>query len=211
MKKTAIVIFSFLTGVFSVSAQDISSVFVSVPNDIVFGLEDAQKSLLVSDMADTAQIKVESNLYSHIKRLAISPDFISLQTSEVGTTQIRLLPLINDSKIVCVVKTVCGEVCDSQIKFYTTKWVPLPKRDLFPVRDINWFIKADTDRDSQDFKNAFAALDIHPMKVTLFADNDDISIEYDIKKYLSAEDYRKIEPFLTQEPKVFAWDRNSFK
>lgn len=37
-----------------------------------------------------------------------------------------------------------------------------------------------------------------------------LSVYYDIKKYLSEEDYKKIEPFLLENPKIFYWDKSSY-
>ena len=213
MKKIVFTIAFTLTSVFYASAQEIGSIFLTMPENIIFGLEAAQKDLLVSNPGDTTEITVDRGTYGEIKRLAMSPDFISLQTSEVGTTQIKLLPLINDSKIVCVVKTVCGQdsLCDSQIQFYTTKWLPINQGDLFPKRNKEWFIKPDAERDTQDFKNAYAALDLNPMKITLSPADNSLTLAYDIKKYLSEEDYKKIQPYLIEEPKIFNWDKSSYK
>lgn len=213
MKKIVFTIAFIITSVISLPAQEIGSIFLTMPENIIFGLEAAQKDLLVSNPGDTTEIKVDRGTYGEVKRLAMSSDFISLQTSEVGTTQIKLLPLINDSKIVCVVKTVCGKdsLCDSQIQFYTTKWLPINQGDLFPKKDKDWFIKADADRDTQDFKNAYAALDMNPMKITLSPADNSLTLVYEIEKYLSEEDYKKIEPYLIEEPKIFNWDKSSYK
>jgi len=210
MKRT-IFILAFLMTLASVSAQEIGSVFLSMPDNIIFGLEAAQKDMLIANAEDTAQITVEKGEFGRIKRLAISQDYISIQTSEIGTTQIKLLPLINDSKIVCVVKTVCGKACDSQIQFYTTKWIPITQTDLFPGKERNWFINTDADRSSQDFKNAYAALDMDPMKITLSPNDTSLEVTYDVKGYLSEDDYQKIQPFLIEGNKVLKWDRISYK
>ncbi|MDL2302908.1 DUF3256 family protein [Dysgonomonas sp. OttesenSCG-928-D17] len=213
MRKLIFTIAFAITTILTVSAQEIGSVLLPMPESIVFGLEAAQKNLLISDTKDTTQIVVDRGTYGDMKRLAISPDYIALQTSEAGTIQIKLLPLINDSKIVCLVKTVCGSngVCDSQMQFYTTTWIPIPQTDLLPAKNKDWFIKPDVDRQSQDFINAYAALDMTPMKFTLSPNTTSLTAEYDIKDYLSEEDYKKIEPYLTGEPKVFTWDKSSYK
>ncbi|WP_165020175.1 MULTISPECIES: DUF3256 family protein [unclassified Dysgonomonas] len=211
MKKIIIVLAFLFTGISAMVAQDMTTVFLSVPDEVLFGLEPEQKDRLLSNPEDTATVSVESALYAKIKRKAISPNYIWLQTSEKATTQIKLLPLINDSKIICVVKTVCGNICDSQVKFYTSKWVEIDQTGFMPKPNVDWFIKADADRNSQEFKNAYAALTMNPMKIKLFADNDSLSVKYEIKNYLSEDDYNKIQPFLIEEPKVLVWDKTSYK
>ncbi|WP_029906488.1 DUF3256 family protein [Prevotella sp. 10(H)] len=213
MKKLFFTIVLLITGITSLSAQEIKDVILSMPDDIILGLEAAQKELLISDPSDTTEITIDKGTYADIKRLAISPDFISLQTSESGTTQIKLLPLINDSKIICVVKTVCTKdsVCDSRMQFYTTKWLPINQSELFPGKDKNWFIKEGTDHNSQDFINAYTALDMNPMKIDLSPTDNNLTITYNIKSYLSEEDYKKLEPYLTEKPKILTWDKSSYK
>lgn len=195
----------------SISSQEISSVFLSMPDNIIFGLEAAQKDLLISNPDDTTDLKIDRGTFSELKRLAISADYISLQTSDAGTTQIKLLPLINDSKIICVVKTVCGKICDSQVQFYTTKWLPIVQGELLPKINKDLFIKADSDRNSQDFENAYKYLDMNPFKIELSPTDTSMKITYDIKDYLSEEDYKKIQPFLMEEPISLTWDKTSYK
>lgn len=195
----------------SISSQEISSVFLSMPDNIIFGLEAAQKDLLISNPNDTTDLKIDRGTFSELKRLAISADYISLQTSDAGTTQIKLLPLINDSKIICVVKTVCGKICDSQVQFYTTKWLPIVQGELLPKINKDLFIKAESDRNSQDFENAYKYLDMNPFKIELSPTDTSMKVTYDIKDYLSEEDYKKIQPFLMEEPITLAWDKTSYK
>ena len=195
----------------SISSQEISSVFLSMPDNIIFGLEAAQKDLLISNPNDTTDLKIDRGTFSELKRLAISADYIYLQTSDAGTTQIKLLPLINDSKIICVVKTVCGKICDSQVQFYTTKWLPIVQGELLPKINKDLFIKAESDRNSQDFENAYKYLDMNPFKIELSPTDTSMKITYDIKDYLSEEDYKKIQPFLIEEPITLAWDKTSYK
>lgn len=212
MKKLVLSLFSLFVSLAVVKAQDnLTSVFYALPDAVISGLSVEMKDKLIANPTDTAEVAVMTDIYDSIKRLAITDDYIMLQTSPVGTIQIKLLPLINESKIICVIHTVCAGVCDSHISFYTTKWTPIAQTDLFPAKNIGWFIKSDADKDSQEYKNALSALDMNPMKYTMSAKDSSISVEYDIKGYLSEDDYKKLAPFLTGEPKVFAWDKISYK
>lgn len=208
--KRILLIIGLISTSLLLSAQELQSIFLSMPENLILGLEATERDKLTANTSDTTQISVIRSKGSNIKRLAISPDYISLQTSEAGTIQIKLLPLINESKIICVVRTVCGKICDSQLQFYTTKWIPI-EQNLFPRINKDWFIKTDADRDGQDFKNAYAALDMTPTKIELSPSSTEAKVFYDIKSYLSEDDYKKIQPFLTEEPKILEWNKVSFK
>lgn len=212
MKKLILAISFLFINLIAVKAQDnLISVFYNLPDAVVSGLNAEMKDLLLANPTDTAEVTVETGVYDSIKRLAIADDYIMLQTSPAGTVQIKLLPLINESKIICVIHTVCAKACDSHISFYTTKWTPIAQSDLFPAKRTDWFIKSDVDRGSQEFRNALSALDMNPMKLTISNKDNSISVEYDIKGYLSEDDYKIVQPFLTEQPKVFTWDKISYK
>ncbi|MDR1810228.1 MAG: DUF3256 family protein [Prevotella sp.] len=208
-------LFSILTVLLIVptKAQDnITSVFLTVPETVLFGADAQTKDQLVANPKDSGEVKVRSQLNSWIKRTAISADYIALETSSVGTLQIKLLPLINNSKIVCVVHTVCGKVCDSRIAFYAADWQPIANTaSIFPPATLDTFIKPDADRQSEDFRNALAALDMTAVRYQLNAENDTIEAYLDLQNYLQEEDYNKIKPYLCEQPKTFHWDKVSYK
>ncbi len=201
-----------IAGLLPVSAQDIKSVFLNIPDKMLFGVDNEGKNALVANPSDTVFVEVLSAFNGNVRRTAISDNFIALRTSSAGTLQIKLLPLVNNSKIICVVNTVCGKACDSKIRFFDTDWKPLPGSSaLFPSLTTDLFINPDTDRTSQDFVNAFAVLDMTPVKVELDANDMSAKVSLDIGNYLSKEDYDKIKPFLIETPRVYNWDMASFK
>lgn len=210
MKKILFAI-TLLTISISISSQDMKSLILSMPESIIYGLEASDKNLLAAGLNDTAKLTVERGKLGQITRLAVSPDFVSFKTSDTGTTEIKLLSLINDSQIICVIRTVCAGACDSQIQFYTTKWIPINQGDLFPKKDKDWFIRSDIDKNSQEFKNAYAALDMNPIRMKLSPTDASLQVYYDIKKYLSEDDYKKIEPYLLENPQILYWDKSSYK
>ena len=195
------------------SAQDLSTLILSMPDNIIMGLDTDQKlTLSASTIAkDTATIAVQTPIYENIVRTNFSDDLITLKTSNIGTTQIKLLTLINDSKIICVIKTVKGKVSDSSISFYTTKWQPIPPTSLFPEKTIDWFLNSDIDRTSQDYVNATAIIDMLPVALSYDGKNNDITATFDIEGYLSEQDYKKLKPFLSESPKVLNWNKTTYK
>lgn len=182
-----------------------------MPDEITLQIADDQKELLATPSSDTLSVVVTNALGGEVKRESMSKDYVAIKTSDRGMLQIKLFPLINNSYIVGVIRTVCGMACDSQIDFYTTDWKPLRADDLFPQKDENWFIKKDTDRNSQEFKNAYAALDMTPVKYQFSPDRQTITATYDIKGYLSEDDYKLLEPYLIKDSKIFTWDKSSFQ
>ena len=210
MKKIIIAFLLLLPLSGMIAQNNLASVFLDTPSDILFGLDKTQKEILLSDHEDSVFIS-DHMLYDEMRRLSISDDYISLQTSVVGNTQIKLLPLINNSNIICVVKTVCGKMCDSQIAFYTMEWEKIVQTDLFPRISADRFMRTDIDATDQNYRNAVAALDLCPLTITLSPDEDTAAVGYDIKNHLSEKDYNLLQPFLTEKTKVLIWDKAGFK
>lgn len=194
----------------AVDAQTIKDVILTIPNDVVMGLTTEQKTELCAD-PPTDSVAVDNVLNGQIVRLAISTDYVSLQTSDVGTVQIKILPLVNDTKILAVVKTVCSDACDSHIQFYTLDWRLLPEQNLLPKRTFNWFVRPDADRESIDFKEAVKAVDMNPVMLNLSPTDYSLTADSEIGNYISSEDYTALESFLIDSSKVFVWNKISFK
>lgn len=191
--------------------QDINQVFQNMPRDIVYGLNPDLNKDLLERPKDTT-VFVGTMIYEKVKRLNLNSEYISLKTSDVGTTEIKLLPLINNSKIICVVQTVNSTVSDSKISFYTDKWKPIVNDELFPERNIEWFIKPDVDKTSEKYRHAMTALQMMtPMKISLSPDEATAIVDFDPESFLSTEDYKIVEPFLTKVPKILEWDKVRFK
>lgn len=191
-------------------SQTIKDVVRTMPDNIILGLTADQKEELVSGtVSDT--VTTDNALNGEIRRVCMSDDYINIETSDAGTTQIKLLPLINDSKILCVVKTVCANACDSRIRFYSTDWKLLPQQNLIPQRTFDWFLSPETDKNSADYKEAMKVVDMNPMLITLSPNNYSMEVDSDIANYLNTEDYTALAPFLDNDPQVFVWDKISFK
>lgn len=54
----------------------------------------------------------------------LTNDYLLLQTTERSTVEMKLLPLVNNTYVVCMISTVNGPVPDSRIEFFTTNWEP---------------------------------------------------------------------------------------
>lgn len=205
MKKIFFILSLLITGL--VQAQNISPLVIAMPDDMLIGVTLDQRKLLIAPENDTTDILVVNAMGDTVTRLGFSEDFISLQTSKVGNLQVKLLPLVNNTQIIGVITTVCGPACDSRINFYTTDWQPLAQSDLFPETSKESFIKNGVDRNSEAFQNAYATLDMTPVKLSFSATDRNVSAVYDIKKYLSKEDYEQLLPFLKEVPVTYTWDK----
>lgn len=206
-------IFSILICVFAlgVKAQEIDALFVAMPDQNIPQLENAWRKDLV-DLYKTgkeARLKNTMNGFSSLDSL--TSDYMFLQVTERSSIEMKLLPLVNNTNVICMVKTVNGPVADSQIEFYTTDWKPLDASDLFTPVDADWFIKEDTDKNSNAFQDVASRLDMDLIQYNLSPENLTLTATYMTPRYLSKEDREKVTPFIKESPRVYTWEKSHFK
>ena len=193
------------------NAQEIETVFASMPDQYIPQLESAWKKDLIDlyNSGKDAQLKNTMNGTSVLRKM--TSDYLFLDVTGRSSVEMKLLPLVNNTKIICMVTTVSGPVPDSRIDFFTTEWEPLNTADLFIPVSADWFILEKADRNSPSFIEATALLDVDLQKISLSPDNQTLTVEYTTPQYLGKEQRDKVIPFLKQEPKVYTWEKYRFK
>lgn len=206
-------IFSILICAFAlgVKAQEMDALFISIPDQNIPQLENAWRKDLVDlyKSGKDATLKNTMNGSSSLKKL--TSDYLLLQATERSSIEMKLLPLVNNTNVICMIRTVNGPVADSQIEFFTTDWQPLAVSDLFTPVDADWFIKDDTDKNSNAFQDAASRLDMDLIQYTLSPDNQTLTATYTTPLYLSREDRKAVIPFIKESPKVYTWEKYHFK
>ena len=184
--------------VWGMKAQEMDAVFVAMPDQYVPQLENAWRKDLI-------------DLYNSGKEAKLKDDYLLLQVTERSTVEMKLLPLVNDTYVVCMITTVYGPVPDSQVEFFTTDWKPLDSADLYTPVPVEWFIKDDADKNRTAFIEATARLDVDLRKYSLSPDDQTLTVEYTTPQYLTETERKQVEPFLKNTPKVYTWEKFHFK
>lgn len=195
----------------SAGAQDMAAVFTAMPDPMVPQLENAWRKDLIDlfRSGKEARLKNRMNGMSVLKQL--TPDYLLLQVTDNSTIEMKLLPLINNTFVICQVTTVEGPVPDSRVSFFTTEWEPLAAPDLFTPVTADWFIREGADRQEAAFQDAVSRLDMELIKYSLSPDSATLTATYTTPLYLSEEDRAKVMPYLKDVPKVYTWEKFHFK
>lgn len=185
--------------------QTMDEVFKTMPNDFLPAFSEADKTMLLVD----SSLSVIPYAMGEIERLAYSDTFLSIKTSEVGTMQIKILPLINNTKIIALIKTVCSGICDSDIRFFTSEWDEIDKSSLLPTIPPHIFFDKNK-MDTPGFKWAVSQIDIFPLQFQFKNESNDLQVKFDIINHISAQDVAKIEPYLVKETIDLLWNKSTF-
>ena len=194
----------------SVSAQEMKTIFVNLPDSIEPLLTKVNKEDCV-DFLDSGMKAVVKNRFDRSAELKVlTSDYLQMQLSDVSTLELKLLPLKDSVRVICMVKTVCASACDSDIRFFDTKWNELDASDFlkYPVEDA-FYLPSDSLTD--DVQELRAKSDICLMKASLSADDSSLTWEYTTPLTLHKDDREKLIPLLCKEPLIMQWVEGRFE
>ena len=140
---------------FLTSGQTMNELFKSMPSEYLPAFSEADKTMLLVD----SSLSVIPYALGQIERLEYTDTFLSLKTSKVGTMQIKILPLVNNTQVVALIKTVCSSnICDSNIRFFTNEWEEIEKSSLLPTIPPSLFFD-NSKINTPEFKWAMSRID----------------------------------------------------
>ena len=198
-------------GVLSAVAQDMKSVFVSMPDSIAPLLTKVNKEDCIDFLDSGMKAEVRNRFNNVAEMKVLTEDYVLMQTTAHSSLEMKLLPVNDSTKIVCMVKTVCASACDSEVHFYASDWseewsakeyIQLPDPDVFyvPVDSI-----------TEDYVQIRRRADMCLLKASLSKDDESISFIYSTPDYLNQEDKEKLLPYLRKAPLVFQWKDGKFR
>ncbi|MCC8171060.1 MAG: DUF3256 family protein [Parabacteroides sp.] len=192
-------------------AQDMAPLFAAMPDALVPQLEDAWRKDLIDlyNAGKEAKLKNTMNGFSTLQKL--TSDYLLLQVSDNSTVELKLLPLVNDTKIIGMITTVDGPVPDSRIAFYSTDWKPLEASGLFTPPASGWFIKEGVDKNGEAYRHAVSLLDMDLIRYRFSPDDLTLTATYTTPLYLSKKDRESVLPYLRETPKVYSWQKIHFE
>lgn len=210
MRRRLLIIVSIFC-VLSATAQNMKSVFVSMPDSIAPLLTQTNKEDCIDFLDSNMKAVVKNRFGNEAEMKALTENYVLMQTSPVGTLEMKLLPVNDSTNVVCMVKTVCASACDSEVHFYTSDWSKkLDAKNFLQTPEADaFFLPNDTltDEDALIRKKA----DMHLMKVSLSKDDASLTYIYSTPDYLNKEDREKLLPHLRKEPIVLRWQDGKFR
>ena len=210
MRKVLLIVVSVLCGI-SAFAQDMKSVFIAMPDSITPLLTKVNKEDCVDFLDSHMKAEVKNRFDGTAEMKVLTEDYTLVQTSEIGTLEMKLLPINDSIKVVCMVKTVCASACDSNVRFYASDWSKELDAASFlqrPSADV-FFLPNDTLSEEGILIRKKA--DMHLMKASLSKDNPTLAFIYTTPDYLNLEDKEKLKLHLRKEPVVLEWKDGKFR
>ena len=164
------------------------------------------------DFLDSGMKAVVTNRFGKKSEMKVLfDDYVLVQSTGSSTLEMKLLPLNDSVKVVCMVKTVCDSACDSEIHFYTSDWnKELAVADYLVMPDVSMFFLP-PDSASDDYDLIRKKVDMHLVKASLSKDDASLTFIYTTPDYLNKDDREKLLPYLRKEPIVLKWQDGKFR
>lgn len=199
-------LFFFLLLSTFIHAQQAGDLFKSMPSDLLPGVSEGNKTMLLVDKGKTTVLFP----LGEIEKVVHSDDYLLIRTSDVGTLQLKLLPVNSDSVIACLIRTVCENVCDSHISFYTSDWKKLDRESFLPDVSTDFFLNSSSKKPGND-KYAVSLPDICPISASFSETGTDLTLVFHYRERLTEEQIQDLKPLLKGDSLTLTWNNASFK
>lgn len=190
-------------------AQELRSLFVAMPDSVLPLLTKTNRMDCVDFLDSNMKAEVKNRFNNTSELKVLTKDYLELQLTSQSSVEMKLLPLNDSVKVVCMVHTVCGSVCDSEITFYDTLWKQLPAKNYITLPEVDRFYYLNTNDES--YATVRKAADMNLMKANLSSEASTLTFIYTTPDYLSKEDREKLELYLRKEPIVYQWVEGKFQ
>lgn len=190
-------------------AQNAKSVFINLPDSLSPLLTKVNREDFADFLASKMKAVVKNKLEGQSELKELTEDYAFLKTTSISTFQMKILPLNDTTKVVCVVQTVNAPVADSRIHFYTTNWNELSTSLFITPPTISQFVQLTDPLQVEAYNVACAPLDISLVKADLSKENFDLTFTFTTPEYLNEDQLKVITPYLKKSI-VYTWKEGRF-
>lgn len=193
------------------TAQNMKSVFIAMPDSITPLLTQVNKEDCVDFLDSNMKAEVTTRFGGTAEMKVLTDDYVFMQTTPSSSLEMKLLPVNDSVKVVCMVKTVCASACDSEAHFYTSDWKEeLSAKELLQKPDVEAFYLPQ-DSITEEYVLIRKQVDMHLMKASLSKDEASLTFIYTTPESMNKEDREKLLPYLRKEPIVLQWQEGKFR
>lgn len=199
-----------LLGVFALClgayAQDLKSLFVAMPDSLSPLLTEVNRADFGDFLDSKMKAEVKNRFGKSSEMTRLTSDYLFLKLTGASTVEMKLLPLNDSVKIVCVVSTYMGPVPDSKVTFYDTDWKMLPANDFLTIPGEDRFYRAPvSDIEADSLKNLRLRADMYLLKAELSADDNTLSFIYTTPEYMDKQSAAELRKYLWGKPLKYQW------
>lgn len=212
IRKLSVLLCVALLGWGGLRAQEAKTYFKNMPDSVCPLLSAVNRADFIDFLESKMRAEVTNNFGGKSEMTDLSPDYIRVKMTSQSSWQMKLLPVNDSTKVICVVATSCAPACDSHIRFYTSDWKELPVSSCLPALPVldDFIAEASDTVDAYAYQDARSQADMLLMKAELSAEEATLAFTFTTTDYMDKETAEKLKPFV-RRPIVYTWKRGRFE
>lgn len=195
----------------SMQAQNMKELFVAMPDTLTPLLTKVNREDFGDFLASNMKAEVRNRFGKTSEMTELTDDYLFLKMTSASSMEMKLLPLNDSVRVICMVQTYQAPVADSRIRFYDTDWklletsrfIDLPADSLFYRGPVN-------EAQADSLQNLRIHADISLQEIRLSADNRTLSFRYTTPDYLDKATSDGLQAYLVQQPLRYVWSVDRF-
>lgn len=193
------------------SAQEARTLFIQMPDSILPLMTSVNRADCIDFLDSRMRAVVTNRLGGKSEMTALTPNYIRLQMTSKSAWQMRLFPLTDSTKVVCVVSTVYGPAPDCTVRFYDARWHSLPAARFLPaLPQVDDFLSELPDSAfSYRLRDVRRQADLRLLDATLDATGDSLVFRLGTPLYMEREAAEELKPFVRRSI-VYRWRDGQF-
>lgn len=209
MKRLILLISLFVS--ISLQAQNMKELFVAMPDTLVPLLTKVNREDFGDFLASKMKAEVRNRFGKTSEMTELTDDYLYLKMTSVSSMEMKLLPLKDSLKVICVVQTYQAPVSDSKVRFYDTDWKPLEASRFIDLPADSLFFRTPANKVQADsLQNLRTHTDISLQEARLSADNRTLLFRYTTPDYLDKATSANLQAYLIREPLRYVWENGRF-
>lgn len=193
-------------------AQEARTLFVEMPDSILPLLTPVNRADCVDFLDSHMRAVVSNRLGGKSEMTMLTPTYVRLQLTTASAWQMKVLTLSDTARVICTVATAYGPAPDSRIRFYDTRWRPLPTADfLDPLPGVADFLVPlpDSTR-TYALRDARRQADLTLLDAALAPDSTTLTLTLATPRYMQKEAADELKP-LIRRALIFDWTAGRFR
>ncbi len=184
--------------------------FKAMPDSLLPLLTEVNRADFIDFLESGMRAEVTNRFGRKSEMTTMSADYIRIQLTERGTWQMKLLPLNDSVKVVCVVSTAYGPVADSDVYFYTPSWQELDGASFLQLPSKEDFLAIPDSLEDNRIRPALARMDMTLLSAELSAQSDTLTMTFHTPRLLDKETAEVVRPFIRPVRK-YVWRDGGYR
>jgi hypothetical protein len=182
------------------------ALFDRIPDSMLPTLSPVNRADFIDFLESRMKAVVKNRFGGASEMTDLTDDYIRIQLTGHSTWEMKALPAGDSTKVICVVSTVCGPVCDSSVDFYTTRWERLPATDYLSVPAMDDYFQPADSAQLDEYARFRRGMDMLLATATLSGEAGTLTFTLTTPRYAGTDGEE--EARFLRKPLVYVWERD---